>query len=62
MPVFNVGDIVRLRSGSPRLTVEGDAERNGYVRVTWIGYGTNAPHFAEYRPEMLVLERAANVL
>ena len=43
MNTFKEGDIVRLKSGSPRLIVI-YTRADGYVVVFWIGYGTHAPH------------------
>jgi len=54
---MNPGDIVRLKSGSPRLTVEYVGSVT--VTVVWIGYSTHELHRADVRPEALVADAQA---
>lgn len=55
MERFKIGDVVRLVSGSPRLTVVG-VTVDKTVIVGWIGYGTHVPHKLEVPPECLKLD------
>jgi uncharacterized protein YodC (DUF2158 family) len=41
----NVGDVVRLNSGSPMLTVDG-LSHDGYIEVTWLDDGRTEQHSA----------------
>lgn len=50
---FLIGDVVSLKSGSPRLTVVGYT-MNG-VSVEWIAYNTGVPHTAVYPASCLEL-------
>ena len=55
MSDFKVGDVVRLRSGSPKMVV---VELVGSTKANcaWIGYGTGIPYQYIYPVEALVLE------
>lgn len=65
MSKFRLGDVVRLRSGSPRLVVteivpalSGEHERDA-VSVAWIVYGTGTPQDSIYPASCLKLEARA---
>lgn len=51
-PEFSEGDIVFLKSGSPRLTVAKVCD-NGYLDVTWITDGGSSVKQATFRAVML---------
>lgn len=51
---FNVGDLVRLKSGSPRLVVTGHTYSG--VKVEWIGVDRHLPQAAVYPASCLVID------
>lgn len=40
---MNIGDIVHLVSGSPRMTVVG-VTPSGIITTSWVAYNTGVPH------------------
>lgn len=46
---FKLGDLVRLKSGGPRMTVEGEPGNGSYVRCVWF----DSPYHGVYREAFL---------
>lgn len=54
---FKIGDIVKLKSGGPRMTVSDEDIGNGMVRCQWfagsrLSWGHFDPHSIEPAPEV----------
>lgn len=50
---FKVGDVVRLKSGSPRLVINAMLYRAGFCRVAWISYSDSKPQEMEVSLECI---------
>jgi len=59
---FEVGDVVRLKSGGPAMTVEevGDSPLAGgpYVHCTWFDTSSKKPTSKSFKPQALEKTRA----
>lgn len=56
MSPFKIGDVVRLRSGGPMMTVAWDDKRPGYVACVW--FDENVSRVDEFHVHTLTLIEA----
>lgn len=52
---FKKGDVVRLKSDSPKMTIDFIDEESGVVRCVWFENETDF-HFSDFFPDSLTLD------
>lgn len=57
MDEFKAGDVVYLKSGSPKMVVEGVAEGGTWVKVVYSSYESNEIRRDSFLPITLILHR-----
>ena len=57
---MNIGDVVHLVSGSPRMTVTGYTP-GGMITASWVAYNTGVPHNITAYPNCFTLEAPARL-
>ena len=53
MQQFQIGDVVKLKSGGPSMTVTAIDQGNGYVTASWFADFAEKPLWDEFHPATL---------